>query len=246
MIKPVADPLHRCVAPELKNRLPRRSYGAAIDHCIGSPEGIFYVENDEYSSIVSYCPFCGAKAPLAPQDAPPLTELVGVGASLLLPDFTDTIAIGCERVQFDLFCCFWQTSPAQVSTVFYNQPSLFGGTVQFMAVQQQVQIRLRSLPVGVRDIQVFVSNITDGGRERPLSAAAAGLSIRGLEWELCTCRLYPEQGDTAPVTPTSRSTYTVLAAVLTREGERWRVTTPWLEYPRSIRRVVDDLERSAT
>lgn len=38
------------------------NYGAAILICEEREDGTLWVSNDEYSSRVNYCPFCGYKA----------------------------------------------------------------------------------------------------------------------------------------------------------------------------------------
>jgi hypothetical protein len=40
------------------------AHGGAISDCYELENGAFIVSNDEYSSRVNFCPFCGAKAPL--------------------------------------------------------------------------------------------------------------------------------------------------------------------------------------
>ena len=42
------------------------SSGPAIERCYEDNAGKFWVTNDEYSSQVFYCPYCGAKAPIEP------------------------------------------------------------------------------------------------------------------------------------------------------------------------------------
>lgn len=37
-------------------------YGNAIDKCIELNDGTLMVDNDEYSSQVNYCPYCGYEA----------------------------------------------------------------------------------------------------------------------------------------------------------------------------------------
>ena len=43
--------------------VPGINYGPAIDVCVEDERGKYWVDNDEYSSQVNYCPFCGSKAP---------------------------------------------------------------------------------------------------------------------------------------------------------------------------------------
>ncbi|KKM86038.1 hypothetical protein LCGC14_1283020 [marine sediment metagenome] len=50
--------IHKCVC-----KVPHAIYGPAIDVCIEEENGKYWVDNDEYSSQVNYCPFCGSKAP---------------------------------------------------------------------------------------------------------------------------------------------------------------------------------------
>ena len=42
--------------------LPSAHYGEALYEC-GEDEGRLWVRNDEYTSQVNYCPYCGYKAP---------------------------------------------------------------------------------------------------------------------------------------------------------------------------------------
>ena len=51
--------IHRCEEPK-ENGWGR--YGGAISFCESDAEGRFWVDNLEYRSQVSYCPFCGEKA----------------------------------------------------------------------------------------------------------------------------------------------------------------------------------------
>lgn len=38
------------------------NYGSAITYCKETEEGILYVSNNEYTSQVNFCPFCGYEA----------------------------------------------------------------------------------------------------------------------------------------------------------------------------------------
>ncbi len=42
----------------------KAAYGAAITECGEDDEGALWAGNGEYYTKVSYCPFCGVKAPL--------------------------------------------------------------------------------------------------------------------------------------------------------------------------------------
>jgi hypothetical protein len=48
---------HKC-----EGELPESAYGSAIDWCREDEQGRLWAENDEYSSQVNYCPYCGFKA----------------------------------------------------------------------------------------------------------------------------------------------------------------------------------------
>ena len=39
--------------------LPSEAYGEAITHCIEDDNGKLWAGNDEYSSQVNFCPYCG-------------------------------------------------------------------------------------------------------------------------------------------------------------------------------------------
>lgn len=51
--------LHYC---ESTNDAKWGMYGNAIDKCIELNDGTLMVDNDEYSSQVNYCPYCGYEA----------------------------------------------------------------------------------------------------------------------------------------------------------------------------------------
>jgi hypothetical protein len=56
---------HHC---EEQLPLPSLGYGGAINRCIEDDFGRFWAENEEYSSQVRFCPFCGLKAPRQPDE----------------------------------------------------------------------------------------------------------------------------------------------------------------------------------
>jgi hypothetical protein len=43
--------------------------GEAVTDCRQDWAGRYWVDNGEYASCVSYCPFCGRKAPLPPPES---------------------------------------------------------------------------------------------------------------------------------------------------------------------------------
>lgn len=45
-------------------------YGPALDACGEDINGHFWAGNDEYVSMVAFCPHCGAKAPTPPTNTP--------------------------------------------------------------------------------------------------------------------------------------------------------------------------------
>ena len=53
----MSDSKHEC-----EGELPGACYGEAIQHCYENEAGELWVSNDEYSSQVNFCPYCGFKA----------------------------------------------------------------------------------------------------------------------------------------------------------------------------------------
>jgi hypothetical protein len=49
--------LHKCAG-----HFPSASYGSAIDQCREFEDGTLWVDNDEYSNRVNFCPYCGYRA----------------------------------------------------------------------------------------------------------------------------------------------------------------------------------------
>jgi hypothetical protein len=49
--------LHEC-----KGYTNSRQWGGAVGRCAEDEDGTLWVDNDEYASQVSYCPYCGFKA----------------------------------------------------------------------------------------------------------------------------------------------------------------------------------------
>jgi len=39
------------------------SYGCAATYCYEDEDGKFWIDNDEYSNTVPFCPFCGEESP---------------------------------------------------------------------------------------------------------------------------------------------------------------------------------------
>jgi hypothetical protein len=57
---------HRCDRrdyPKLWDKAGSGRWGAAIETCELDDKGELWVTNDEYSSRVNFCPFCGWPAP---------------------------------------------------------------------------------------------------------------------------------------------------------------------------------------
>jgi hypothetical protein len=52
---------HRCVVDT-----DYAGHGRALTECAEDTEGHFWAGNDEYTSMVAFCPGCGAKAPTPP------------------------------------------------------------------------------------------------------------------------------------------------------------------------------------
>ncbi len=57
---------HHCSINKFRNNSV--GYGPAITHCFEDTEGNLWVSNDEYSSIVNFCPYCGYEAPKQMED----------------------------------------------------------------------------------------------------------------------------------------------------------------------------------
>lgn len=62
---------HAC-APEPSDQAAYRArqdgHGPAVTSCTEDEQGRFWAGNDEYGSWVKFCPFCGAKSPVAPPE----------------------------------------------------------------------------------------------------------------------------------------------------------------------------------
>ncbi len=56
-INPFPKVLHRCWITSAE-----KGFGAAIDQCFEHEDGTLRVDNDEYGSLVNFCPICGYKA----------------------------------------------------------------------------------------------------------------------------------------------------------------------------------------
>jgi hypothetical protein len=52
--------------------IPQSGYGPAINYCAEEPYGSLWVGNDEYSSQVNFCPYCGYKAKIQIQPGEPI------------------------------------------------------------------------------------------------------------------------------------------------------------------------------
>lgn len=57
---------HRCSL-----RTDHTAYGRAVDECTQDVNGRLWANNDEYCSMVHFCPVCGTKAPTPPTNTPP-------------------------------------------------------------------------------------------------------------------------------------------------------------------------------
>jgi hypothetical protein len=55
--------LHRCAPAWRSERYFQDAHGPAVEECSENEQGEFWAGNNEYSSRVNFCPFCGEKAP---------------------------------------------------------------------------------------------------------------------------------------------------------------------------------------
>lgn len=79
-ITPEADPGHHCAAPDNARTF---GHGPAIDECRLDEDGHLVAGNDEYSSFVNFCPFCGARAPKGIPAPPPAPKVGPTGSPIL-------------------------------------------------------------------------------------------------------------------------------------------------------------------
>lgn len=70
---------HHCSTAGLSPQA-QRERGWAIDVCVEDEQGHFRVQNDEYSSLVAFCPFCGQRAPTPPPESGTESQAARSGA----------------------------------------------------------------------------------------------------------------------------------------------------------------------
>ncbi len=224
---------HSCSRPSDAAGLKNGGNGAAIEECIETAEGLYSVDNGEYGSFVSFCPFCGSPAPLKPEDVPE-PALLAVGGKVSLPSWLTSFQLNLvlQHGLEPFVAAVSDNRPLQAC--YFNQVSIFDGAVvnDWNPAAHHVggnamlsfRVDLSKLPQQVSKLVVIAATVD-------LSAITVGSAFsNAVELDTVNVRIAKSvvTTDSNQLLTRVDSYSSVVVAVIERAGDGWTFSSPWV------------------